>query len=163
MKTLFIGGVKSGKSRLAEAYILTLSATPIYLATSEIFDEEMYTKVQQHKHQRSHTFTTIEEPLNLIDVIDKNSNSVLIECMTIWLNNMLYYKKSEEEILLHIKALFKYNTSIVFVLNDVGSGIIGDSKLSREFINLSGILSQLLASLCDEVYHVIAGIGTKIK
>jgi len=163
MKTLFIGGVKSGKSRLAEKYTLELSKEPLYLATSEIIDDEMRVKVFHHQLQRNDQFETIEEPLNILGVVHNSSKTVLIECMTFWLNNMLYYNKSDEEILLHVKELLALENNIVFVLNDVGSGIIGADEETREFINLSGVLSQFIASQCDEVYHVIAGIGTQIK
>ena len=163
MKTLFIGGVKSGKSRLAEEYILKISDTPLYLATSEITDEEMQIKVLQHKLQRDEQFETIEEPLNILGEVNNTPKSVIIECMTFWLNNMLYYNKSDEEIFLHVRELLALDNTIVFVLNDVGSGIIGADKETREFINLSGLLSQFIATECDEVYHVIAGIASKIK
>ena len=163
MKTLFIGGVKSGKSSLAEAYTLSLCSNPIYLATSEIFDEEMKAKVKAHQDSRSGKFITIEEPLNLVTALTNSKECVLIECMTLWLNNMLYYKKSDEEIRLHVEQLLSLDNNMVFILNDVGSGIIGADFESRKFVNLSGILSQQLAKDCDEVYHVIAGISRKIK
>jgi len=54
MKTLFIGGIKSGKSRLAEAYILEQEYTdkPYYLATTEFFDDEIQTRVRIHQQRR---------------------------------------------------------------------------------------------------------------
>ena len=61
------------------------------------------------------------------------------------------------------EAILALDKSIVFVLNDVGCGIIPDNALAREFIDISGKLSQLIASSCDEVYHTIAGISTRIK
>ena len=62
-----------------------------------------------------------------------------------------------------LEAVLKLDKEIVFVLNDVGNGVIPDNKLAREFVDISGKLSQLIAQNCDEVYHTIAGISTRIK
>jgi adenosylcobinamide kinase/adenosylcobinamide-phosphate guanylyltransferase len=76
---------------------------------------------------------------------------------------MLYHNKTHEEIFQEVDNLLSLESSIVFVLNDVGTGIIPDNKLAREFIDLSGKISQKLGSKCDEVYHTIAGISARIK
>ena len=164
MKALFIGGIKSGKSFLAEKYaIKNATLKPIYLATTEFIDEEMYKRVERHKEQRKDYFTTIEEPLELHKIISKSRDIVLVECLSMWINNMLYHKFNFFDIKNEIENIMKQNSNIVFVLNDVGSGIIPDNKLAREFIDISGKISQIVAQECDEVFHVIAGIGTKIK
>ncbi|MEA3374509.1 MAG: bifunctional adenosylcobinamide kinase/adenosylcobinamide-phosphate guanylyltransferase [Campylobacterota bacterium] len=172
MKTLFIGGVKSGKSHHAENYILdnlkfnihnSKLLPPVYLATSEPFDEEMKQKIEQHRADRSEHFLTIEEPLNLSASLEPVKSPVLIECMTVWMNNMLHHGFTQEDILKQIEKLIEVDHDLVFVLNDVGSGVIPDNALAREFVNLSGVVAQQLAAGCDEVYHCIAGIATKIK
>ncbi len=165
MKTLFIGGIKSGKSMNAQEYIVKNSnVKPIYLATTEFIDEEMQKRVDEHIKNRGGDFITIEEPLTLYSIIKTNNKPVLVECVSMWINNMLYHgfelKEMKEEI---IKVLNLEQQTIVFVLNDVGAGIIPDNPLAREFIDISGKLSQLIASRCDEVYHTIAGISTRIK
>jgi len=164
MKSLFIGGIKSGKSFLAEEYTLKHAKNkPIYLATTEFVDSEMQKRIQLHKQQRSDNFITIEEPLKLSNIILKAEDILLVECVSMWINNMLYHEKSFDDIRVEIETILKQNRDIVFVLNDVGSGIIPDNRLAREFIDISGKISQLIARECDEVFHVIAGIGTKIK
>lgn len=164
MKTLFIGGVKSGKSRHAEAFTLGLSRNPVvYLATSEAFDAEMRERIEAHRLMRSERFLSCEEPLNILSCIEPSGPPVLIECMTVWMNNMLYHGFSKEDIYAQIDALLALDRDIVFVLNDVGSGIIPDNALARAFVDISGIASQKLAQGCDEVYHCIAGIATRIK
>ena len=164
MKALFIGGIKSGKSFLAEKYAIKYAQEkPIYLATTEFIDSEMHTKIEAHKLQRGESFQTIEEPLHIANVVREQKELVLVECVSMWINNMLYHEKSYEDILQEIRTTLKLQKSIVFVLNDVGSGIIADNKLAREFVDISGKISQLIARECDEVFHVIAGIGTKIK
>lgn len=163
-KTLFIGGIKSGKSINAQNYILKNSTSkPIYLATTEFIDEEMKTRIDEHKLNRKNDFITIEEPLKLYEKILTTNSSVIIECVSMWINNMLYHKYSFENMADELNKIMKLDKFIVFILNDVGSGVIPDNRLSREFIDISGKLSQLIASECDEVYHTIAGISTKIK
>jgi adenosylcobinamide kinase/adenosylcobinamide-phosphate guanylyltransferase len=164
MKTLFIGGIKSGKSFNAEIYTLKLTdKKPIYLATTEFIDEGMALRIEEHKAQRRENFTTVEEPLYLFEKIVTSNETVLVECLSMWINNMMYHKQSFEAMKKEISKLLKLKNNIVFVLNDVGGGIIPENKLAREFIDISGKLSQLVASECDEVYHTIAGISTRIK
>lgn len=164
MKALFIGGVKSGKSRYAEQRILGLDAEQMtYLATSEPIDEEMRLRIAQHREQRSDRFITLEEPLRLYAKVSKSKTPVLIECMTLWMNNMLYHGLGKEAIFIEVESLLALDREIVFVLNDVGGGIIPESALAREFVDISGQVSQMLGSGCDEVYHCIAGIATRIK
>lgn len=164
MKTLFIGGVKSGKSRHAEAYALGLgSKRVVYLATSEPLDDEMKQKIDRHRQGRSEHFLTIEEPLNLFAALESVNSAVLIECITVWMGNMLHHGFTQEDIFNQIDKLSGLENDLVFVLNDIGSGVIPDNALAREFVNLSGVVSQKLAEGCDEVYHCIAGISTRIK
>ena len=164
MQALFIGGMKSGKSRLAEAYTLKYAKKkPIYLATTELLDGEMNERIKQHKKQRAEQFTTLEEPLHLAQTVSKCEDIVLVECVSMWLNNMLYHGFNYENIEKEMQVILQNRQDKVFVLNDVGSGIIPDNALAREFADISGKIAQLIASECDEVFHVIAGIGTKIK
>jgi adenosylcobinamide kinase/adenosylcobinamide-phosphate guanylyltransferase len=162
MKALFIGGVKSGKSRHAEAYTLNLAENPLYLATAEPFDEEMRQRILQHQHQRHKSFKTIEAPLNIYEVLQSTHHPVLLECMTLWINNMLHYHK-EDAIFTEIEKILSLKSDMVFVINDVGSGVMGAHQLSRKFVDISGTAAQMIASECDEVFHCIAGICHKIK
>jgi len=164
MKALFIGGIKSGKSKNAENFTIKhADKKPYYVATTEFIDEEMAKKIELHKIQREDNFITIEESLELTKSISECNDVVLVECLSMWINNMLYHKRSKEQIFKEIDELLSLDRSIVFVLNDVGTGIIPDNKLAREFIDLSGIISQKIASKCDEVFHTIAGISTRLK
>ena len=161
MKTLFIGGIKSGKSYRAEQYTLTLGseAKPHYLATTELLDDEMNERISLHRQQRGEEFTTIEAPLELYEALENVKAPVLIECTTMWINNMLYHGQTKEQILEHIEKVL----SLPGVHNDVGSGVIPDNALARRYVDISGTVAQLIASRCDEVYHCIAGIATRIK
>jgi adenosylcobinamide kinase/adenosylcobinamide-phosphate guanylyltransferase len=123
----------------------------------------MAQKIKLHKQQRENRFHTIEEALALFKHISTCQDIVLVECLSMWINNMLFHKKSYEDIKSEIKNIITLEQDIVFVLNDVGAGVIPDNALAREFMEISGKISQLIAESCDEVFHTIAGISTKIK
>jgi len=163
-KTLFVGGIKSGKSLNAQNYILNISKDkPIYLVTTEFIDVEMKLRIQAHKELRGDKFITIEEPLKLYETISDSTAPLLVECVSMWINNMLYHGFTFKDMQEQIRNILELDKTVVFVLNDVGSGIISDNKLAREFVDISGKLSQQIASSCAEVYHTIAGISTRIK
>jgi adenosylcobinamide kinase/adenosylcobinamide-phosphate guanylyltransferase len=165
MKTLFIGGVKSGKSRLAEAYILDLSPLerPYYLATTEFFDDEIQARVAIHQQRRKELFITLEEPVKLFETIEKCKYPVLIECVSMWLNNLLHYQVPEVDILQELEAVLNLPCSMVFVHNEVGLGVIPDNVLARQFIDLSGKAAQLMGQYCDEVFFCSAGLMLQMK
>jgi len=163
MKVLFIGGIKSGKSKNAEEYILRYSKQkPIYLATTEFIDDGMHQRIKEHKKNRADNFITLEEPLKLYDAI-KDKDNILIECVSMWINNMLYHGFLYEDIKDEILKVLSLDKNIVFVFNDVSCSVISENKLVRDFVDISGKLSQLIASECDSVYNVIAGISVEIK
>ncbi len=166
MKTLFVGGIKSGKSYSAEQYVTTTfkgAATPYYLATTEFIDREMEERILLHRQQREGKFITLEAPLDLCTTLQKCDAPVLIECTTMWINNMLYHGRTKEQIVEHIEQVLALPNDLVFVHNDVGSGIIPDNALARLYVDISGIVAQRIAAACDEVYHCVAGIATRIK
>lgn len=165
MKTLFIGGVKSGKSRLAETYILENHphVKPIYLATTEWLDEEMRQRLAVHQARRQDQFITIEEPMNLLAAIQNVDHPVLIECVTMWLNNQLYRRKTAAEILAELEAVLQSPGDLVLVHNEVGFGIIPDNALARQFVDLSGKAAQLMGQYCDRVYFCSAGLMLAMK
>ena len=164
MRALFIGGIKSGKSKNAEEYTLKHSTCkPIYLATNEFFDDEMKLKVKHHKEQRSDKFITLEEPLELSKVVKTANTIVLVECVSMWINNMLYHGKNEVDMMQELEAIQALHVELVFVINDVSCSVVSENKLVREFVDINGRISQFLASTCREVYQTTAGLSVKIK
>ncbi len=162
MKILYIGGQKSGKSSLAEKKILEISTKkPYYIATynSSFGDQEMQQRVEIHQQRREKNFITIEEPIELEKVIKKGENYI-IDCLSMWILNILNSDKSYQKILEDILSI---EANIVFVLNDVNSGIIPNSSLSRQYVDLSGIIGQIVASSCSEVYQVVVGLENRLK
>ena len=163
MKILYFGGQKSGKSTLGEAKTIELSdSKPFYIATYDrnFDDKEMNTRVLKHKNQREERFITIEEPKNLVSKIEEGK-TYLIDCISMWILNNI--ENSEEELISQLNELEKINANIVFVLNDVNSGVIPFDKESRKFVDLTGIIGQKLSSICDEVYEVKLGLQSRLK
>lgn len=165
MKTLFIGGIKSGKSRLAEAYILEHATTskPYYLATTEFFDEEMKERIRIHQQRRQDLFITIEEPVKLLEVLQQCNGPVLVECISMWLNNQLYHQIPEADILQELESVLQLSCDMVLVHNEVGLSIIPDNRLARQFVDLSGKAAQLMGQHCEQVFFCTAGLKIKMK
>ncbi|MEW5831755.1 MAG: bifunctional adenosylcobinamide kinase/adenosylcobinamide-phosphate guanylyltransferase [Campylobacterota bacterium] len=163
MKILYFGGQKSGKSSLAEAKALALATDkPYYLATYDhsFGDDEMGMRIDRHRTARGENFITLEETHHLADVIQPHQ-TYLIDCVSMWILNRL--DESEETLLAEIEALGRVDANIVFVLNDVGSGVIPNDPISRRYVDLSGIIGQALARFCDEVYEVKLGLEKRLK
>ncbi|WP_424687070.1 MAG: bifunctional adenosylcobinamide kinase/adenosylcobinamide-phosphate guanylyltransferase [Halarcobacter ebronensis] len=163
MKILYFGGQKSGKSNLAEQKTLSLSSKkPYYLATydNSFNDKEMHKRIDKHKLQRKDEFKTIEEPKDLLKVL-KAEETFLVDCMSMWLFNNI--QEDEEYLINQLEEVSKLDANIVFVLNDVNSGIIPFDNESRKFVDMTGIVGQKLAQICDEVYEVKLGLASRLK
>lgn len=163
MKVLYFGGQKSGKSSLAERHAKEISThKPYYLATydNRFGDSEMETRIAKHRDTRKEDFITIEETRELASVI-KSNHTYLIDCISMWLLNRI---EEDEAILISaIEELKNIDANIVFVLNDATCGVIPIDAMSRRYVDLSGLIGQKLASICDEVYEVKLGLRIRLK
>lgn len=160
MKILYFGGQKSGKSTLAEKRALWLSdSKPTYIATyhDNYDDPDMKVRISKHKEQREEQFITIEEPKDLLKVVKKGT--YLIDCVSMWILNLM----DEQALLKQLDALAKKKANIIFVLNDVNSGVIPLDAQSRRYVDLSGIIGQRLVQMCDEVIEVKFGLEIRHK
>ena len=164
MKVLYFGGQKSGKSKLAEAKALKISnSKPFYVATydNSFGDEEMKKRVENHLFIREDKFITIEEPKDLTKVIEDETATYLVDCVSMWILNNI--DEEDKYLFDQLKEISKSEANIIFVLNDVNTGIIPSNKLSRRYVDLTGIIGQKLASFCNEVYDVKLGIDLRLK
>lgn len=162
MNALFIGANKSGKSRLALEYTLKRSKTkPFFIATGLPTDDEMQKKIELHRKNRQDKFITIEEPIDIYKTILPIKDYKLVDCLSFWVSNMLLNDK-ENEILPAIENITKVKNTI-FVINEVGAGIIAANELARKFAHYNGLVSQITAKNCDEVFLCVAGLSLKIK
>jgi adenosylcobinamide kinase/adenosylcobinamide-phosphate guanylyltransferase len=164
--SFFIGGARSGKSKSAEIHTLKFGLPATYIATCEVLDEEMAQRVKKHQARRDESWSTLFTPLNLADEIQKigSNKPILVDCLTLCLSNHLLKKNDlEREIDELANSLKNSNANIVLVSNEVGTGIVPDNALAREFRDNAGFMNQKIASVSDEVYWVVAGIQTQIK
>jgi adenosylcobinamide kinase/adenosylcobinamide-phosphate guanylyltransferase len=173
MLTLILGGARSGKSRFAQS-LCQDSATVAYLATARVDDEEMRERVERHRADRPSHWLTIEEPLDLADVVRRASTAtptILIDCLTVWLSNLMWEMRGQSSALLEQAVYHQLDdivaatgsAHIVAVSNDVGSGVVPESAVGRQFRDLQGLLNQHAAALAGRVFLVVAGIAIPIK
>jgi adenosylcobinamide kinase/adenosylcobinamide-phosphate guanylyltransferase len=168
MITLISGGIKSGKSRFAFK-LSDIFTRKLFIATLENIDYETEEKIYKHKQGRNSSWLTIEEPVNIVNILKNNIKSfdvILLECINIWINNLIYHKSNISEhidMLIDFLSINKNAINIVIVTNEVGQSIIPANKISRDFINILGITPQKIAAIADVVYLLVAGIPLKIK
>ncbi len=165
--TLILGGARSGKSRYAEE-ILTKAPHPwIYIATAQALDNEMEARVTDHKKRRGEKWRTVEAPLDLPEAIANHGaggQPLLIDCLTLWLSNLLLATRNvAEESDRLLAALGEADGPTVVVSNEVGSGIVPDNQLARAFRDAQGQLNQRVATIADRVVLVAAGLPLTLK
>jgi adenosylcobinamide kinase/adenosylcobinamide-phosphate guanylyltransferase len=167
---LVTGGARSGKSRFAERLALTFGTPLGYLATCESLDTEMDERVERHRKRRGLEWMTIEEPLRLTEMLAANDGrfrAVLVDCVTLWLSNLLLAHEEPERVMATVRELAeaapKFVTPLIFVTNEVGMGIVPENRLARVFRDLAGEANELLATAADEVHVVFAGLPLRLK
>jgi len=165
--TLITGGQRSGKSNFAQKQALSQAANPVYLATAKVWDKEFEKRIERHKADRNHRWTTIEEPLYL-DKTDINNRIVVVDCITLWLTNVLMHCNEEVDQALEFAKnqwleMLKRESQIFVVSNEIGMGLHADTALGRKFTDLQGWTNQFLAQKAQNVFFMVSGIPLKIK
>ncbi|MFT8417973.1 MAG: bifunctional adenosylcobinamide kinase/adenosylcobinamide-phosphate guanylyltransferase [Acetobacter sp.] len=163
---LVLGGARSGKSRFAESALTALPGPWVYLATGRAFDDEMRARIAQHRSARGQAgWHTVEEPLNVADVLHQHSATpVLLDCLTLWLTNLLLDERDVEGPTQALLASLTARTApTVLVGNEVGLGIVPQSPLGRRFRDEAGLLHQRLAACVGKVVFVAAGLPLVLK
>ncbi|MFD2175752.1 bifunctional adenosylcobinamide kinase/adenosylcobinamide-phosphate guanylyltransferase [Rhodobacter lacus] len=162
---LVTGGARSGKSTHAEARTLALGRPAHYIATAEIWDEEMAARIAVHQARRGPEWTTHAEPLDLVGVLRATDDAPrLVDCLTLWLTNLMLGAQDWEAAAKALLAsLPDLAAPVVFVSNEVGLGIVPDNRLARDFRDAAGFLNQWVAAAADEVIFTVAGLPMKVK
>jgi adenosylcobinamide kinase/adenosylcobinamide-phosphate guanylyltransferase len=171
------GGARSGKSRLAMARARALGARRLYVATAERnppggpADDEMRARIDRHRAERGDAFETAEEPLAVPELLERvmaagGHDVVLIDCLTLWLSNLLCRGAGEEGALARVDDLrtviARRQAHIVVVTNEVGMGLVPETPLGRAFRDVAGVAHQRLAREADEVHVGLLGLMLRV-
>lgn len=170
-RMIFItGGGRSGKSRYALDYANRNFSEKLFLATSEPLDEEMVQRIENHKKARGPEWQTIEEPVEIVNKINEYEGIgkvILIDCITLWLYNLLMRWDNDlrimEETARLIDSLKRSPASCILVSNEVGMGIVPADPLSRRYRDLLGAMNQKIAEALDTVIFMVSGIPLFLK
>ncbi|MDH3233202.1 MAG: bifunctional adenosylcobinamide kinase/adenosylcobinamide-phosphate guanylyltransferase [Alphaproteobacteria bacterium] len=167
LTTLVLGGARSGKSAHAERLVEAEGGALVYLATAEAGDGEMAERIARHKTRRGGRWRTIEAPLALTEALGEAAqpgSAVLVDCLTIWLSNLLLAGRDvEAEMAALVAALDDVSSPVVLVSNEVGLGIVPENALARAFRDHAGRLNQMVAQAADRVVLVTAGLPMTLK
>ncbi len=169
MHTLILGGVRSGKSRLAERLARESGDAVTYIATARPSDDEMAARIAAHRERRPAHWRVVEEPLALVDVLRREAAAgrcVLVECLTLWLSNLLWADDEArlQQALAALPALLPTLPGrVIFVGNETNLGVIPMHALARRYCDLAGSLHQQLAAHCQAVYFTAAGLPLALK
>lgn len=169
MRELILGGVRSGKSRLAEQHANDSGLDVVYVATAQVRDAEMLQRIAQHQARRPAHWQAVEAGHNLAQVLQQQASvgrCVLVDCLTLWLTQLLC-DVSEAELRREVDALLAVLPAlpgqIILVSNETNMGIVPLGELSRRYCDEAGRLHQQVGALCERVILTVAGMPLIVK
>lgn len=169
MRELILGGMRSGKSRLAEQHAQESGLPVTYLATATAQDDEMRQRIAHHQAQRPDHWRLVEEPIALAVALQRHAAAdrcLLVDCLTLWLTNLLCLDEEarlRQEIDALLGALPRLPGTIILVSNETGMGVVPLGELTRRYCDEAGRLHQALAQKCDKVILTVAGLPLVLK
>ena len=171
---LLLGGARSGKSHYAQELAKKLGGKVLFVATGEPLDEEMQARIADHKRARPKNWRTLEIPTGVGKQLEKqlgDAEVVIIDCLTLLVSNLLRgkpdYPEAEKRVTSEINELIagmdKLDASFIIVSNEVGMGLVPETRLGRIYRDLLGKANQLIAQHATGVCFMVAGITIKVK
>ena len=171
--TLVLGGVRAGKSSYAQR-LASNGKRVLFVATAEAGDQEMAARIQAHRESRPVDWDTLEEPIDLVNALAPllhRYDTVLLDCMTLWVSNLLLWnqgpKPGRVDILSETKRLLNLyqesDATWIVVSNEVGLGVVPATELGRTYADELGRVNQIVAAAADEVYFMAAGLPLRMK
>jgi len=174
--TFVIGGCRSGKSSFALYQANKVQSNrgqgekKYFIATSVPSDSEMEKRVEKHQKERGKDWYTIEEPVSIYEKINQYSPKagvILVDCLTLWVSNLLFHSYDQAQIDKAVKhledSLEQCDCPVFLVSNEVGTGIVPENNLARQFRDIAGFVNQRIAKIADRVVMMVAGIDVQIK
>jgi adenosylcobinamide kinase/adenosylcobinamide-phosphate guanylyltransferase len=168
--TLVLGGVRSGKSRYAQQ-LAERESRVIFVATAKVSDDEMQQKINHHREERPAEWITVEEPLELVQVLAQRGTScdvMVVDCLTIFAANLLEAEGDDRgavdrRVEALCEGLRSASCSVVLVSNEVGSGVVPAYPSGRRYRDLLGEINQSVARVADDVVLMVAGLPLALK
>ena len=174
---LLLGGARAGKStyamRLAQDGERASGGEVCFIATAQGLDEDMTKRIARHRAERPAHWRTIEEPCQIDEALRQASEAriVIVDCLTLFVSNGLMRHEDEHECEQFVRRITRNfleiarnrRQTIICVSNEVGLGVVPDTKLGRVFRDLLGRVNQEFAAAADEVYLIVAGLPLQLK
>lgn len=166
---LISGGARSGKSRFAVETALRAGKARLFVATAQAWDPEMEERIRLHQAERRENFQTLDAPFDLHRHLEQQKafDVILIDCLTLWISNLMLQDKSDavirEDVQLGLQAAMAKAPRVLLVSNEVGFGIVPENALARRFRDLNGRLQQDIAAVADEVHLAALGVILPLK
>jgi adenosyl cobinamide kinase/adenosyl cobinamide phosphate guanylyltransferase len=164
--TVLLGGARAGKSALAVELARDQGAPVVYIATAEAGDEEMASRIAQHRTERPDTWRTVEEPTALRSALAavEQEACVVVDCLTLWVANLL---ARGDDVLPEGEAVAelaggRHGPTIV-VSNEVGLGIVPVSQVAREYRDVLGAVNAAFVRRADDAVFVVAGCAIPLQ
>jgi adenosylcobinamide kinase/adenosylcobinamide-phosphate guanylyltransferase len=173
--TFVLGGARAGKSALALRLAERATGGVLFVATAEPYDEDMVTRIARHRAERPAAWGTLEEPRALVPALAALDLDrypvVVIDCLTLWVSNLLLAHEDDPEVEVMIVARARellathaaHDAAWIVVSNEVGLGVVPPSPLGRRYRDALGRVNQLFAAAADEAYLVVAGLALDLK
>ncbi len=169
MKELILGGMRSGKSRLAEQHAQATGLPVTYIATATAQDDEMRTRIAHHQASRPQHWQLAEEPIALAATLQRHAakdRCLLVDCLTLWLTNLLCLEdeaRLRQETAALLEVLPALPGQLILVSNETGMGVVPLGELTRRYCDEAGRLHQAVAEHCDQVIMTVAGLPLILK
>jgi Adenosyl cobinamide kinase/adenosyl cobinamide phosphate guanylyltransferase len=165
--TFITGGARSGKSSFAQRMAEAASPNPVYLATARVWDDDFRRRIERHQHDRGPHWINIEEEKQL-SVCDVEGQTVLLDCVTLWLTNIFFdnqfdMERSLDEAKAEWDRFIQKDMNLIVVSNELGMGVHPIEESARKFADLQGWINQHIANQASEVFLMVSGIPLKIK
>ncbi|OPZ53936.1 MAG: Bifunctional adenosylcobalamin biosynthesis protein CobP [Bacteroidetes bacterium ADurb.BinA012] len=161
------GGQRSGKSSFAQQLARGFSSEPVYLATARQWDQDFEKRIARHRSDRGDAWRTVEEEKH-ISRPDLTGQTVVLDCITLWLTNIYYDHEYNAEASLkwameEWDRFIERDFRLIVVTNEIGMGVHAQSETARHFTDLQGWMNQYIARKAPEVYLMVSGIPVKVK
>ena len=156
---LLLGGARSGKSSRAVQAAVESGLPVTFIATAEALDAEMAARIEQHRSTRQGDWSVVEEPIDLVGAISRTGGFVVVDCLTLWVSNLLGAGHESSEVLAlaeRAAALLAQRDGVV-VSNEVGLGIVPANELARTFRDVLGSVNAVFARCASRSLFMVAG------